>query len=636
MYNKFVKSQVILSGLISALFFLFSWFANAQGGDKNTLEDSLAIRDDIVFHGGFEEGYNTTSWKNRWGIPWIQRATINEIVTNHFLGEKSLRVSYPKGGVGPGETGTQFPLVFNQMTGLHESHFNEIYLRYYLKFEEGFDFRLGGKLPGLMGGGNSWSRSGGDQPDGTNGWTMRFMWRRNGQIVVYAYLPPSENGKWGGVQWGQDINCGFTAVPGKWHCIEQYINVGTPGADDGQLKVWIDGVQRLDIDDMRFWDIENDYGLIGGVYFSTFHGGNTSDWAPRVDSYAQYDGIVMARNRVGPAKRDTIELKPGDIELPEGYSGMKYRAQLSASGGAPPYRWYDKNNTLPAGLTLSSEGKISGFPEDIVSQLVNFKVTDQLGQTSFAEAAITISPGENANLANGHSIVGHSNNFDPGSPVEGLWDGDVSGQLSASPGSGESDSFWVEYDFGKPCRVSMIRFFGESTGERVSKFYTVETRVSDTDQWFALINNEDCFADHWLETRTDDSVRYVRLTVSGDKQSGSVRARAFEVYTGDIETSVRNFSTGQNKIFHIAPNPATDNINISFNLDRDALVSIDLFSLQGIKTVSLAGGELRAGKHELNIDLSRYIITGNLYLLVLSALSDSGLTRNSRILKVIR
>ena len=44
---------------------------------------------------------------------------------------------------------------------------------------------------------------------------------------------------------------------------------------------------------------ENNYGLIGGIYFSTFHGGNTPDWAPQIDSFAQFDGIVAATQRVG-------------------------------------------------------------------------------------------------------------------------------------------------------------------------------------------------------------------------------------------------------------------------------------------------------------------------------------------------
>jgi hypothetical protein len=291
--NKFITSAFIISLIIFAM----DVFATA--GDTATIDKSLAVRDDIVFFGGFEEGYNDTAWKTRWGIHWVNRAEDNEVVSGGFKGGKSLRVKYPEGGVGPGETGGQFPMVFRNMEGVEEGLYHELYLRYYLKFEEGFDFNKGGKLPGLMGGGDSWGRSGGNQPDGTNGWTLRFMWRSKGKLVIYAYVPKSENGKWGGDRWGQDIDCNFKAEPGKWHCIEQYVNVGTPGKDDGKLKVWIDGVERLNIDDLRIRNIENNFGYVGGIFFSTFHGGNNADWAPRKDSYAQFDGFVAAKKRVG-------------------------------------------------------------------------------------------------------------------------------------------------------------------------------------------------------------------------------------------------------------------------------------------------------------------------------------------------
>jgi hypothetical protein len=241
-----------------------------------------------IFSGIFDESFESTGWKEIFGAPWYHCAGGCETIAGGFKGNYSLRVGFPAGSVGPGEGGAQFPVVFDNIQGVDQPLYEELHLSYYLKFEEGFDFRLGGKLPGLMGGGNSWVRSGGNQPDGTNGWTLRFMWRRDGRLVIYAYVPPSANGKWGSERWGQDIDCDFTAVPGKWHRIDQYVNVGTPGKDDGKLIIWIDGVKKLSIDDMRFWDIENEFGRIGGIYFSTFHGGNSPGWGPLHDSYMQF------------------------------------------------------------------------------------------------------------------------------------------------------------------------------------------------------------------------------------------------------------------------------------------------------------------------------------------------------------
>ena len=57
-------------------------------------------------------------------------------------GEKFLRVSYPQGVYGPGDTGIQFKVPFGQT-------YTELYFSYRVRFGAGFDFVKGGKLPGL-------------------------------------------------------------------------------------------------------------------------------------------------------------------------------------------------------------------------------------------------------------------------------------------------------------------------------------------------------------------------------------------------------------------------------------------------------------------------------------------------------
>ena len=274
------------------------------GGDSKMLEFDLINIKDIIFYGGYEEEYYNETWKKKWGIEWTSRIDKSEIIKNAFQKGKSLRVNYHAGGLGPQTTGLQYPIVFRNIAEIENGYYQELYLRYYVKFEKGFDFRKGGKLPGLMGGGDSWERSGGNQPNGTNGWTLRFMWLENGKLIVYAYVPKSKNGKWGEEVWGQGIDCDFSVTPGKWHCIEEFVNVGTPNNDDGKLKVWIDGKEKVNIADMRFWNVENLCGKIGGIYFSTFYGGNTKDWSPLVDSFIQFDGFVASKKRVGPAKSE--------------------------------------------------------------------------------------------------------------------------------------------------------------------------------------------------------------------------------------------------------------------------------------------------------------------------------------------
>lgn len=274
-------------------------FFPVRYGEPHHLEPNLAKRDDIVFYGGFEaEVPGSAQWLRDWGVPSSSRLANATSVSgaDAVAGNKAIRVDYPMGGVGPSATGLQFPVDFGKIMG-KKAYFSSLYLRYYVYFEPGFDFVKGGKLPGLMGGNNSWTRSGGNIPDGTNGWTMRFMWREKGAAVVYAYLPPGTYQK--GV-WGTDIPLNKTFTTGKWICLEQYIKINTPGKPDGQLSVWIDNEKVLALSDVNYRTVDNTAGKIGGIYFSTFHGGNTPDWAPSQTSYARFDGFVAASQRVGP------------------------------------------------------------------------------------------------------------------------------------------------------------------------------------------------------------------------------------------------------------------------------------------------------------------------------------------------
>lgn len=497
-------------------------------GEPSYLEPALSSRTDIVFYGGFEGDFANAAWKSAWGIPWDNRASEAQILTggDGFVGERTLRVDYPAGGYGPNASGMQAPIQFQSISGMPRQTFDSLYLRYYVRFENGFDFKLGGKLPGLMGGDDSYRRSGGNQPDGTNGWTMRFMWRAGGEAVVYAYLPP---GTYKEGDWGTDIRINRHFQPGTWHCIEQFVKVNTPGQANGKLYVWFDGERALALDDVTYLTVLNDAGRVGGIYFSTFHGGNSADWAPSVTSYARFDGFVAATKRIGRHDAAPPSLRVATTDLPSGMTGFAYDAALQAENGTQPYTWDVTTGTLPDGLSLSSAGHIAGTPLETGSFAVTVTVTDNAGSAASRELTLAIADGSSANLANQWTYLAHSENLALGNPIEGLWDNDISTDPAACPGSQEASSFWVEFDLQREYTLTAVRLYGDNEGSWVSRSYTVEARTAQSDPWTAIVDNADCSASRWYETSPNAQARFVKLTVIGDQAANTVQVREFEV-----------------------------------------------------------------------------------------------------------
>ncbi len=115
------------------------------------------------------------NWKARWPLKYAAEKQSGAAQQVNFDGKTGLRISYPKGGVGAGYTfAAKLPPR------------NAYYMEYDVRFGARFDFVLGGKLPGLCGGE---CNTGGQLPTGYDGWSTRYMWRKKGAGVIYAYHP---------------------------------------------------------------------------------------------------------------------------------------------------------------------------------------------------------------------------------------------------------------------------------------------------------------------------------------------------------------------------------------------------------------------------------------------------------------
>jgi Phosphoesterase family/Putative Ig domain/Abnormal spindle-like microcephaly-assoc'd, ASPM-SPD-2-Hydin/Immunoglobulin I-set domain/Protein of unknown function (DUF1565) len=98
-----------------------------------------------------------------------------------------------------------------------------------------------------------------------------------------------------------------------------------------------------------------------------------------------------------PAGATTAPLTISTTSLPAGAVGQGYSAQLNATGGTAPYTWSVVSGSLPAGLTLSSSGAISGAPSTAGTSTFTVKLTDLNMLTAQQSFSISINPAIAAN-----------------------------------------------------------------------------------------------------------------------------------------------------------------------------------------------------------------------------------------------
>ncbi len=150
-------------------------------------------------------------------------------------------------------------------------------LGYWVRFPADFQFVRGGKLPGLMGGS---APSGGAMPNGSDGFSLRLMWRTGGAGEVYAYLPTS-------VTYGTSLMRGaFRFVPGRWHHIAQQVVLNTPGRADGVVRMRLDGQPAGEATGLRMRDVATL--RLDGIFFDLFFGGSDDTWAAAADTQVDF------------------------------------------------------------------------------------------------------------------------------------------------------------------------------------------------------------------------------------------------------------------------------------------------------------------------------------------------------------
>lgn len=181
------------------------------------------------------------------------------------------RSTFPQGQTGPGTTGSAFTI------GIPASRIYRV--KYEVMPEGNFDFRAGGKLPGLGGGSTP---AGGSQA--TDGYSARLMWNYGGRLSFYFYRV---TGGVGGIDtngygthwmWAADAKL----IAGQWNTIEIAIDMNT-----GQTIGYLNGAEKGRQTLRYLWNTTD------AIVFSAFFGGQGASYAPSKDEAMSFRNMFV-------------------------------------------------------------------------------------------------------------------------------------------------------------------------------------------------------------------------------------------------------------------------------------------------------------------------------------------------------
>jgi len=274
--------------------------SDAEGAESNTTDDPDAEKNDspVVYQQDFESAvdglYQSDQLNESWNKPFwhlgFDQGRV-QIVSDATRGQ-TMQVTFPAGAYG--SNGASAFLSDVQFGMELPKTYDELYLSYDMKFDDDFEFVLGGKLPGLCGANSDSAltegcNTGGGKPNGYDGWSARGMWRVDGALEHYTYHAGQQN------YWADSLLWNVKAKRGTWHRVQHRVVLNTVGARDGILEAWVDGKKVLSNKQLEYRKTES-VG-INLFYFSTFFGGNDSSWAPKTDQILYFDNFVISTEK---------------------------------------------------------------------------------------------------------------------------------------------------------------------------------------------------------------------------------------------------------------------------------------------------------------------------------------------------
>ncbi len=209
-----------------------------------------------------------------------------------------VRAIYQQGRWSPGQGDGGGVLFFAWPAGKDVSLGNTVRLEYEVYFPENFEWVKGGKLPGIIGGRTGCG--GGDDADDC--FSVRVMWRRNGDGEAYIYTNKDT--------WTPDIcdtpgtrcesKAGMSYMRGafrfereRWTKVAITVSMNDVGRANGYVRLDIDGESMIESDKLTYRASEDVFPE--AFTFSTWFGGSDETWSPSTTLEAYFRNFKLYR-----------------------------------------------------------------------------------------------------------------------------------------------------------------------------------------------------------------------------------------------------------------------------------------------------------------------------------------------------
>ncbi len=201
------------------------------------------------------------------------------------------------------------------------NQYPELWFRYYVRYQSGFQWVPASGLGGVSGGGPSYSKNIYIWSTTMSNPAVILEYANTDNYVMAVQLDSGGTSLSGNSGW-QTVQCGGNSnltSDGSWHCFEAHIKADTDGSN-GVAELWIDNVQQFSQSNVNF-------GTPGGWSVIEFNSNVSNPANSGVNYYIDYDDIAISTTgRVGPLFSVTASVSDAD-------GSVSPQSQAIVSGG---------------------------------------------------------------------------------------------------------------------------------------------------------------------------------------------------------------------------------------------------------------------------------------------------------------